>query len=47
MKKNLAMELWQRKQPSAERKEYEVYWDMNKGYEQKEKNTSSLVTESQ
>ena len=42
---NLVTELWWGKQPPAEREEYPAYWDINEGYEQKEKNMSSLVTE--
>ena len=42
---NFVTESWWKKQPAAEREEYPAYWDMNEGYEQEEKGTSSLATE--
>ena len=42
---NLVTKPWWGKQPAAEKEEYLTYWDMNEGYEQKEKSTSSLATE--
>ncbi len=41
---NLVTESWWEKQPAVEKEEYPAYWDMNEGYEQKEKGTSSLAT---
>ena len=43
--RKLVTEPWWGKQPPAERKEYQAYWNMNEGYEQEEKSTSSLTTE--
>ena len=42
---NFITEPWWGKQLAAEKEDYPAYWDINEGYEETDKSTSSLATE--